>query len=68
MKLSDFDTITREEMISIARSILPDGGCLDDDWPDYRDRIGAEIDTEIPFVSNDVSDDIIDEIMGEAQR
>ena len=62
----NFDKKIWQQMLDIARVVIPCGGCLDDDWPDYRDRLSEAIYEKFSYIVDlDNCDQISDELMAE---
>ena len=49
-----------QEVISVARSVIPPGGPLDDNWPDYMDAVAVQVLDECDV---DLSYDDVNELM-----
>lgn len=54
-----------EKFMKVTREIVPDGGPLDDDWPNYTQQVAGELIGEFPEVFDpdmDI-DDLVNELI-----
>lgn len=62
--LSDYPREKQKELLEHAQQVIPDGGPLDDDWPDCHDDVSEVFDKNFPeFESLDtfaLCNDLID--------
>ncbi len=63
-KLAETNPRLWNTLLGDARRMLPDF-VLDDDWPDARDRLASDLETEHPEYE-DVIEEIADDLMVEA--